>query len=53
MCFPLNSIDTIVLGDEKVEFLIWVFDRADLVFVVDEVSIYVTRDLEDLWWGEL
>lgn len=42
MSFSLNDIDAFVLGDEEVEVLIWVLDRADLVLVVDEVSGCVT-----------
>lgn len=43
MSFSLNDIDAFILGDEEVEVLIGMFDGADLVLVVDEVSRYVNR----------
>jgi hypothetical protein len=34
----LDTIVSIILGDEELEVGLWVFDASDLIFVVDEIS---------------
>jgi hypothetical protein len=34
----LDTIVSIILGDEELEVGLWVFDAANLIFVVDEIS---------------
>lgn len=36
--FALHFCDSLILGDEEMEFLGGVFGHADLIFLVDEVS---------------
>lgn len=36
--FPLQIIDSLIFGDEVVEFLIGILDPPDLVFFVDKIA---------------
>lgn len=35
----LNTVVTVILGDEELEVSLGILDTADLIFVIDEVAV--------------
>lgn len=39
----LQAVIAVVLGEEELEVGFWILDAADLIFVVDEVAVKVSK----------